>query len=42
MLGTVNRYGWLVNPNFWVRALFFNVIDGTGEYPTTYLFLCMF
>ena len=27
---------------FWIRALFFNVIDGTGEFPSTYLFICKF
>ena len=27
---------------FWIRALFFNVIDGTGEFPSTYLFVCKF
>ena len=36
------RYGWRIDPMFWIRALFFNVIDGTGEFPTTYLFLCKF
>ena len=36
------RYGWRIDPMFWIRALFFNVIDGTGEFPTTYLFICKF
>ena len=27
---------------FWIRALFFNVIDGTGEFPSTYLLICKF
>ncbi|XP_059089214.1 diacylglycerol O-acyltransferase 1-like isoform X2 [Tigriopus californicus] len=38
-LENLNKYGIRVDPSFWLHAIFGNISDGTGEFPTLYLIL---